>query len=258
VAAAHAGVHLPLHWLLARCAVTDRRKLYALRLGTTSERFGARRMIAQWAGTPADFAGADEQTDLKVADSVVGASSPSSVSQLGDAPIAPDATPTGSRRHSKPLSVLHAAMAGPASAGTGGFRAGSRLPAPSVATHVRVRCRQTQRAGLAVGCAALVVMTAVAEVAAKPWCAAPTATFNAVLGIALAVDAVVAQPLFVLLVWVWRWMRGDAAPTAPYPIHGAWRMAGAPDAASASDFSPASSGFGKMSRGASAATPVAS
>jgi len=111
--------------------------------------------------------------------------------------------------------------------------------APSMATHVRAPCQQTQRAAPAVGCAVLVLMTAVAEVATKPWCAAPTATFNAVLAIALVVDAVVAQPAFELLVWVWRWTRGDIVPTAPYPIHGAWRTAGAvsaTDAASASDF----------------------
>jgi len=215
VAVAHAGAHLPLHWLLARCTLVDRRKLYAVRLGATNERFGARRVTAKWAGTPADVARADPNPK---ADSAVGAST--AVMPDGSGSSSPASKV--SRHYPKALSASDIALAARESAAS--WRTAA---APSVATHVRVRCWQSQRAALTLGCAVLVLMTAVAEVTAKPWCAAPTAIFNAVLGIALAVDAVVAQPLFVLLVWGWRWTRGDVARTAPYPIHGAWRTASA-------------------------------
>jgi len=222
VGAAHATVHLPLHWLLAHCTVTDRRKLYAMRLGVTSERFGARRARAKWAGTPNDVAraGSTAAGSTRVctqtrASGVLAARPDVAVAAGPDVAV----TAAADRVVCLPLRESRGVAVESAPPGVGSWRAAA---APSMATHVRVRCQHTQRAALAVGCAVLVVMTAAAEVAAKPWCAAPTASFNAVLGIALAVDAVMAQPLFVLLVWGWRWTRGDVAPTAPYPIHGVW------------------------------------
>jgi len=68
VGAAHVGAHLPLHWLLARCAVTDRRKLYAVRLGAVNEReHTGRRCVRRLRSESGGFRGERVARDASVA-----------------------------------------------------------------------------------------------------------------------------------------------------------------------------------------------
>jgi hypothetical protein len=73
-----------------------------------------------------------------------------------------------------------------------------------------------------------------------PWCGTLNTAYELLLLSAIIVDVAVAQPLFVLAVWLWRWMASEEADGRAlhelHPINGQWRVVGALyDDADASD-----------------------
>jgi hypothetical protein len=148
----------------------------------------------------------------------------------------------GDARHHRELGFSGFGRSAAAAAGSAQSQQRRR---PSCASHCRIVSRRELHAAVGAAVIAIAVCYALSAYASESWCGDVRATWNAAMLIAVAADALLFQPLFVLGVAVFRYTtapRADpavaaaaaagrwltplmvlrAAPHPPYPAHGAW------------------------------------
>jgi hypothetical protein len=248
--AAAIAVRTPLHLLLMRYRLRDRRRYYAKSFNLPSERHAAREQTAAvW--TP-------QAAERRLSSSALGPTSAATSDQKEDAVDA--------------LSSPHHDDVGQSHFVGGGDDVSSetrrrqlrmaRVRAlPNHATHVRVSAARSTAAAMILASFLLIGSVVGGVLATRGWCAAAQARYNAAVAAALAVDALVMATLWVAAVWLRRSVlaeprvvvatrlegvggrsAGNDGATAdhqhqssttvraavlhePYPVHNAWRLA---------------------------------
>jgi sugar lactone lactonase YvrE len=98
---------------------------------------------------------------------------------------------------------------------------------------VTVVARPYALGGFAACGVAAVAFATVALVNTAPWCGRRIAAFERVLLAAVCLDVLLVQPVYVLFVWLWRWMVSEEddgrAVHETHPVDGQWRVVGRAD-----------------------------
>jgi hypothetical protein len=100
----------------------------------------------------------------------------------------------------------------------------------NLAEGVTVEAAACARVGFVVCAGTSVALALAAFFVTAPWCGARVRQYEQALIVGVAADIVIVQPLYVLGVWLWRWMVSEEADGRAlhnlHPINGQWRVVG--------------------------------
>jgi hypothetical protein len=117
-------------------------------------------------------------------------------------------------------------------------RAAMLAAVPTHATHVRVSAYRSTAAAMGLALVLFVTATVGGVLATRDWCAAAQARYNTAFAAVLAVDFLVASPLWVALLYLYRWVMAEPRVVAHSP-RGARGSVGSENASASSPMAPA-------------------
>jgi hypothetical protein len=245
------AVRTPLHLLLMWHRIRDRRRYYVKSFDAPSERDAARTQAAAlWtpraaprrpldatsgcneigsftvAGFPASMPAPEADGLLHAPHSdgsAGGSAAPAPSAPAADASCGTATEGSDSQRHAQWRMQRRAAML---------------AAVPTHATHVRVSAYRSTAAAMGLALVLFVAAAVGGVLATRDWCAAAQARYNTAFAAVLGVDFLVVSPLWVALLYLYRWVMAEPRVVAHSP-RGARGSVGSENASASSRMAPA-------------------